>query len=985
MTDPFRIFVVWDSAIPQVTSALKPLRRRAPDHGAEVRVLGLDDPAGVPIRLIRSEIEEAHGVLALLDRPNANVGLEIGFALGLGRPVRLMSVGDRPAWCGERAPFEQQLVHPNLMKPEVRQRVLTLRPFEPPGRRPTPGDGTLLLCPHSPLGRTFAEEVGDRWPEPRQHTWTLQDLGPQLDGVARVVWIVPQPDGEDRDGPESARLATLAGYAAAIGLDLFALAQEGPRQVIDAFSWREPFRDVEDLGRRVAELAKLRPGTRSDPWLSLRRDVLLDTRRLTPFTHALEHRDLPGIYVPLGVEGDLRGTTDLRTLLKSGGQWALVAEPGAGKTTTLRHLAHELANEDGPLALHIPLYALALAGKDPFDWLEEGGQPGLAERLRKEAPIGHVWLLLDGLDEVPASHKVPLHARLERMARDLPQMPMVVSGRPIAFEKAPLAGFHEVRLQALSDAQQRQLVERLAPEFAPALMTEIRCRPMLRSLARNPLMLTLVALTGQAALTKGGALPVNRVDLYARAVRLLLDCSANRERQESPEGRVLDVGLALDALQRLAFRLMGEPGQAWKFDRLTRLMLEEWAADEAHARLMRTIWKSPRVLLEDVAATSGLLGCLDGKQGQWRFLHHSLGEYLAAVEAVRRGAVAEWDRAWREDRSGERRGEAYGLLCVLLPAPEAHLRRLKAESDEFVMRALKGMDGVEPGLVVELVPERAWGDELAEVLELTGSRPERLREVLYPLVTRDRSADALGRLWATLEQLGLEPDRTRFFDACGMALPSVPVDTVDVPAGSFWMGSQEGDDDERPCRWVTLTQPFRLGRTPVTNAEYRQLWPKHADGKSADHPVGVRWYEARLYAAWLGGRLPTEAEWEYACRAGTETAFSFGDDEDALVQHGWYDKNSRIKLHPVGEKLPNPWGLRDMHGLMWEWCQDGYAPYEEVPQSDPQGPARGVRCLRGGFFYYPAAWCRSAKRFWNWPWMSNPFFGFRVLLPARRP
>jgi formylglycine-generating enzyme required for sulfatase activity len=131
-------------------------------------------------------------------------------------------------------------------------------------------------------------------------------------------------------------------------------------------------------------------------------------------------------------------------------------------------------------------------------------------------------------------------------------------------------------------------------------------------------------------------------------------------------------------------------------------------------------------------------------------------------------------------------------------------------------------------------------------------------------------------------------------------------------------------------------------------------------------------------------RLPTEAQWEYACRAGTTTIYSFGDDVLKLGQYAWYKKNTldvgEIYAHRVGQKPPNPWGLYDMHGNVLELCQDWYRKYESPAVDDPAGPASGrVRVLRGGSFYFETDYCRSAIRL-NWrPVNRSNDIGFRVL------
>ncbi len=126
-------------------------------------------------------------------------------------------------------------------------------------------------------------------------------------------------------------------------------------------------------------------------------------------------------------------------------------------------------------------------------------------------------------------------------------------------------------------------------------------------------------------------------------------------------------------------------------------------------------------------------------------------------------------------------------------------------------------------------------------------------------------------------------------------------------------------------------------------------------------------------------RLPTEAEWEYACRAGSTTRFCFGDEEAELEDYAWYEENSEGKTHPVGQKQPNAWGLYDMHGNVWEWCQDWYGDYPAGPVTDPRGPDTGeYRVLRGGSWGNDSRNLRSAVRDYNNPDFRHYNFGFRV-------
>ena len=133
--------------------------------------------------------------------------------------------------------------------------------------------------------------------------------------------------------------------------------------------------------------------------------------------------------------------------------------------------------------------------------------------------------------------------------------------------------------------------------------------------------------------------------------------------------------------------------------------------------------------------------------------------------------------------------------------------------------------------------------------------------------------------------------------------------------------------------------------------------------------------EGRVY------RLPTEAEWEYACRAGSTTVFSFGDDESRFEEYGWFRGNSGGQTRPVGKREPNAWGLCDMHGNVADWCSDWYSEYLQSEETDPQGPSGGsARVIRGGGWNRTARSCRSAIRYWSDPSHRDSGLGFRLAL-----
>jgi len=210
-------------------------------------------------------------------------------------------------------------------------------------------------------------------------------------------------------------------------------------------------------------------------------------------------------------------------------------------------------------------------------------------------------------------------------------------------------------------------------------------------------------------------------------------------------------------------------------------------------------------------------------------------------------------------------------------------------------------------------------------------------------------------------------------EVVGLGL-GVDLELVRIPAGSFVMGSNKGEGDERPLHLVTIPRPFRLGKHQVTQRQWQAVMGSNRSHfKRPDCPVeSVSLYECRGFLKKLSemtGRnftLPSEAEWEYACRAGSITEFCFGDDESGLDEFGWYYANSGGKPHPVGQKRPNAWGLYDMHGNVSEWCEDaGHDSYAGAPTDGsvwkPEGRS-AQRILRGGSYGLPAKYCRSAYR-----------------------
>ena len=269
--------------------------------------------------------------------------------------------------------------------------------------------------------------------------------------------------------------------------------------------------------------------------------------------------------------------------------------------------------------------------------------------------------------------------------------------------------------------------------------------------------------------------------------------------------------------------------------------------------------------------------------------------------------------------------------------------------------------------------------------------------------------DGSGRYVPGRESDPIEPGETITVPLAGLAPGAKPLEMVKIDPGSFTMGSPSAErgrgSDESPQHQVTITEAFYLGKYEVTQAQWEAVMgsnPASSYGVGNDYPAHtVSWNDCQTFIENLNGmglgtfRLPTEAEWEYACRAGTDTRFSFGDALECadtgdsycsiMDEYMWWRGNrtyggEQDGSKEVGRKLPNPWGLYDMHGNLWEWCSDWYGSYPSGSQVDPEGPTSGsYRVLRGGYWYGYAQYCRSAFRYFYSPGYRYGSIGVRLL------
>jgi formylglycine-generating enzyme required for sulfatase activity len=448
------------------------------------------------------------------------------------------------------------------------------------------------------------------------------------------------------------------------------------------------------------------------------------------------------------------------------------------------------------------------------------------------------------------------------------------------------------------------------------------------------------------------------------------------------------------------------------------------AADlQSAARHLQPLATSTVVTPELAAARAGLQQRGDELQSALATLDTALRDENPSAAAKALGAAAKLQTLEALANDTVRRGieyvaaytkskeEALGRVKAALAAQDAPTARSALE----VFTQLVAKDGAEAerlaewaGSVKALEREIVLRDARVLLAQATPA-PQSLRKTVDSLLELGGEAAlveevlvrlramAAGRVAAWADVLELEPRASVIADAeirariSGTGLPwkvrdrVTGIELVLIPPGKYMRGASPNDSqasaDERPVHEVTISKAHYLGVTEVTQSEWSKVMganPSYFKGDSL--PVeGVSWDDIQPFLKKSGGlRLPTEGEWEYACRAGT-TGSRYGELDDVA----WYDNNSINRTHAVGGKRANAFGLHDMLGNVWEWCSDWYGDYSSASQTDPQGPSKGnYRVLRGGSWDNNDRYCRASNRYNIAPAGRNDSIGFRV---ARTP
>ena len=714
-----------------------------------------------------------------------------------------------------------------------------------------------------------------------------------------------------------------------------------------------------------------------------------------------ERRDDP--YQPVAGEGD-DAVAELVKLLNSSQRLCIAEDAGAGKSIFTRRLLAFLCSREGQQALFDGQPCLAVRWEQRVrSWPESFDEGGLVTALTKAVKAtveatgadvsptevaewalreGRVFLILDALDQVPNKQSV---ASLEESMHTGPAQKchIVLTSRAYAVtDHATL--FHDTRgwkfgrIDGFDVDQQKQYLVNLQTGSLEALAAH----EQIEGLLRTPVVLAMIR-----ELAEAGKLKIfrKRGDLYLQ-VHEHLTARAARKLCLQPNS---------DQLVRWCEVLAATACEMMAKGRYNYAVQGSFAVHDVHQgasdRCKQSITAEEWRVIESVSGLTDRC-ILEGATSEnlcWK--HRGMMEFYCGLHLARnsqQGWVVqntdprgrEWVRCGDEKVRRLARDQewywAWRFAIEMAPAVwQSQPSTLLASLSEFFERPTSG---ARPN---ELIC-RAWS--------LLDGNPDDTAKIPNGAQVIQRFQQEFRDLLKGQNEVALGLQKS--FVRC-------PPEELRIDKQPFWMGAEEGDTegeaDERPWHQVVVS-PFCLQSTPVTRAQYRLYdhvhesvhcnwgstvaFPEYAP--SDDCPmIMVSWYDAWVFARWLGGRLPTEAEWEYACRAGSTGKYSFGDSESQLGKYAWYDNNASGKTHRVGQRRKNAWGLYDMHGNVHEWCQDwfdaGY--YATSPRVDPLGPKEtSLRVLRGGSWDELAGACRAAYRFWFGPQRRHIALGFRV-------
>jgi len=661
------------------------------------------------------------------------------------------------------------------------------------------------------------------------------------------------------------------------------------------------------------------------------------------------------------------------------GHFLLRGLPGSGKTTLLRYLAHRFAGlgatgEKNYLPIYLRCKALDLSDATLEKLIQNQINQNCDSREMFDALCdpenfleNHSVLLFDGLDEIEHAETAKnFAAALRKLADEHPRCKIILASRPLGLSRADY--------------------------------------PQFRALAENPFLLSMICYTFAPGDDAG--LIERRSELYKNCTDALLRRGYDSYDSENAGAAKINIAETLKILKELSLRFFLWQEADFPVDQVNVM------GRRVHTAATLGATES---FLDRVQRDTGLLQ--RDKDG-FTFVHRSLWEYFTALAlrdeknldfVIRHAAIPEWEEVVRlyagllpDDN------QVVKLITGLWNINRPLALRVTTEVQTPAAELLKPLIAKEAGNQSKLL----LIDGLAQSLPLLpeSERQSLVQETLEILLIKceERDCEVIFHAQELLEKIGLQPlqpgglidalfdlehvvERQKKF----LADPANHFEWIDVEGGEFWMGDDEHRDNEKPAHRVKLDS-FRMAKHPVTNRMLADFKFATQYDEAENLPAtGNNWYEAYYFTLWIGGRLPTEAEWEYAARGGKQaqrTQYYFGDAEEELPKHAWFGESGRSLAHAVDEINPrtgkeniNPLVLANMLGNVWEWCADWYSSnyYQHSSTSNPKGSTQGtLRLVRGGSWNdYPGI-LRCARRLRYNPSNGYAGVGFRCAQDA---
>lgn len=724
--------------------------------------------------------------------------------------------------------------------------------------------------------------------------------------------------------------------------------------------------------------------------------------------------------------------------------------PGSGKTTLLRYLAHHFASDSASIPVYLRCKNLDLAKTSLEEFVREKindeceskeDHQTLCEAQRfLEKPMALLWDGVDEIEDAATSKSFP--AALDKLARANPRCKMIVTSRPINLRREDFREFRALDLLPLTPEMIADYVhkwfsdaadssETLLPRLGRGMLSEknaltnndetsaqprleqmratavaalahtFATKPRIRGLAANPFLLSMICFTYE----QGGdtALIERRSSLYENCTKALLQRSYDR--YDNDTGLPLakpDLKQTLAVLKDLSLRFFLWQEADFPVDQVNVLGQRLLSAKE----LGQT-----EDFLDRLQRDTGLVQ--RDKEG-FTFVHRSLWEYFTALAlcgkksdfVIRHAANPDWEEVVRLyagllQNESEVTALVEGLwtinrplalrVCTEVQTPAADLLKPLIEKEAGNQSRLLLIDDLAQSL--PLVPESERKMLVQETLEI------------LLVVCKEQDCEVIYRGELLLERMGMQPlaPGGLLYDLFDLANagqrqrdflndPANHFEWIAVAGGEFDMGDDAHGSDEAPVHRVKLNS-FRLAKHPVTWRMLAQFpFRSNYNGYGGEnHPaIAQTWFQAYYFALWIGARLPTEAEWEYAARGGKEgvrTQYYFGDNVEELPNHAWFGESGREHAYAVDEVNPrtgtenlNPLGLANMLGNVFDWCADWYDGnyYANSPEENPQGPAQGsLKALRGGSWNYIPSDLRCACRVRYTPTVRDAGVGIR--------